>query len=104
MINDILFFSHYIVLLLFGVVLSFSFCSVRLTRKNVITAVFVFLVCGIIQLCSFFAFKEELVWKIYPLITHIPIGAFLGLVYKKRLSTIVSSLLLHIFAVSLPSG
>lgn len=91
MIENILFFCHYILLLAFGVVLTFSFTGIRFSRKNIFSSAGVFVFCGIIQLFFYILFGEDAVWKFYPLIIHLPIILVLLLFYKKRISTTLSS-------------
>ena len=92
MLDMILFFSHYALILLFGVVLSFSFCSITLkSGKNFLSAGILYGICGILQLVSYIYLGEEAVWELYPLITHLPIILFLYLRYRKPLITILSA-------------
>jgi len=87
MMDIISFYTRYALLLLFGILLSATFAGVRLRKKNnlIIAALFVF--CGIIQVAAYASFDEATVWKIYPLITHLPTALLLCLYYRKRLST-----------------
>lgn len=90
--EDILFYLHYAVLLLFGILLSASFSGIRVfERKNLIQIFICFSVCGILQLLGLFAFGEETVWNIYPLITHIPIVFWLCVFYKKKAAAAFAS-------------
>lgn len=92
MVEIILFFLHYAILLSFGVLLSFGFAGVRLNvKENIYQALLLFVVCGVLQVALFFGFEEALVWKLYPVITHFPIIAFLYLYYRKRLVTAVAA-------------
>ena len=89
-----MFFAHYITLLAFGVLLTFSFSGIRFTKKNIFSSAAVFLFCGILQLVFFIFLNEAVVWKLYPLIIHFPIAFVLLLFYKKRVATVLSSLCL----------
>ena len=92
MVDIILFFIHYALILLFGVVLSFTFCSISFASgKNFLSVGILFTVCGILQLAAYLYLGEEVVWEIYPLITHLPVILFLFLRYRKRIITILSA-------------
>ncbi|MBR4861379.1 MAG: GHKL domain-containing protein [Firmicutes bacterium] len=87
MMNTIIFFTHSILLLLYGLLLSFAFAGVRFSRKNFAVYAGMFLLCGLLQLIVYALLEEALVWKLYPCITHLPIIAVLCLHYRKRFST-----------------
>ena len=92
MVETILFFLHYAVLLLFGILLSFGYSGIRLNvKENALWTVSIFVICGLLQIALYFLFEEALVWKLYPLITHAPIILFLYWHYRKRLITAVAS-------------
>ena len=84
----VFYYAHYILLLAFGVVLSFAFGGIRLLeRENLRRMAVLFALCGLLQLVAYLAFDEQTVWKLYPLITHVPIGAVLCLVYRRNIVT-----------------
>ena len=88
MVQQILFVIHYALLSLFGVVLSFSFAGVQLReRKNRLLLWGVYLHCSIVQLVLFLWLGEAMVWKLYPLIFHVPLAVVLRLVCKKQTVT-----------------
>lgn len=80
-------------LLLFGVLLSLSFSGVRLSRKNAPHIIFIYIFCAALQGIFYISISEELVWKIYPVITHLPIIIALMTLYKKHLFTAIVSTL-----------
>ncbi len=91
MIYTILFYLHYALLLLFGILLSAAFSGVLPTKKNIGILSTLFLLCGIGQICAYIRFDEMFIWKIYPLITHLPILLLLRFYYHKRLATALAS-------------
>jgi len=93
-INDILFFAHCSILLMFGIVLSLAFSGLRLTKRTALSALAVFAFCGALQLLSYFLLDEAAVWKLYPLIIHLPVCLVLLIFYKKRLPTAAASVTL----------
>lgn len=87
MIELILFFAHSALLLLFGVYLSACFAGIKITKKNFFTILSLCAFSGILQIGSYVVFSEETVWKLYPVITHLPLIIFMVLVYHKRVIT-----------------
>ena len=92
MIENILFFTHYALILLFGIVLSFAFCGLLFTKKNNLFLVLLFTFCGILQLIIFHLFGETKTWKLYPLIAHCPLGVLLYVAFRKRVVTVLASI------------
>lgn len=85
-------YTNYILLLAFGVVLSFAFGGVRLLAKeNLRWMAALFVLCGALQLTINLAFDERAVWMLYPLITHVPLIAVLCLVYRKNIVTVLAA-------------
>ena len=90
--QTVLFFLHYAALLLFGILLSFAYAGVQVHNKRnlwIIGGVFVF--TGCLQLAGYCFLDEEFVWKLYPLITHIPIILCLSLFCKTSVIAAVAS-------------
>lgn len=92
MMETILFFSHYAFILLFGVILSFSFCGLRFVKKTVIYALLTFAFCGILQIVVFYLLGEANTWKLYPIIVHLPLGVLLCALFKKRVITVLAAI------------
>lgn len=91
-IGNILYYAHYTIMLLFGILLSVAYTGIQLRkRSNNITVLVLFAVCGILQLASYVTFNESLVWKIYPLIVHLPIVLVLCLFYRRNLIMVFSA-------------
>lgn len=92
MIEMILYFVYYAAILLFGILLSFGYSGIRLNvKENIFQAVFLFVICGLLQISLYFLFEEDIVWKLYPLIAHLPIVACLFIHYRKRLVTAIAA-------------
>lgn len=90
--EEILFYLHYALLLLFGILLSAAFSGIRIfERKNLFQIGICFAFCGLLQLWGYFSFGEETVWKIYPLIAHFPIVFWLCVFFKKGFLTALFS-------------
>jgi len=87
MMDTILFYTLYTLLLMFGILLSVAFAGVRLSKGNALIISVLFALCGIIQATAYALFNEMLVWKIYPLIGHMPVILLLCLYFRLRIST-----------------
>ena len=89
----VFYYANCILLLVFGVVLSFAFGGIRLPEKENLRCMTVLVIlCGLLQLAVYLAFDEQTVWKIYPLITHVPVGAVLCLVYRRNIVTVLAAI------------
>ena len=83
MFDQILTFVHGGILLIFGILLTAAFSGTRCTNKNVLTFGGFFLFSGLLQTAAILTLSENLVWKLYPLITHLPLILLLRLGYRK---------------------
>lgn len=92
MIQTVLFYTHYTLILLFGILLSAVFSGVQITWKNTGILSGLFAISGIMQIVLFISFGEATVWKLYPVITHLPIVFLLCLYYHKRISTALAAI------------
>jgi len=77
--------------LVFGVVLSAAFARIRFTKQNLLILLGVVLLSGGLQAAASRIFQEETVWKLYPLIGHLPLVLLLVLVYRRPLATALSA-------------
>lgn len=91
MLEDILTVLYGAVVLFFGVTLTGAFAGIRGIRKNSLILLGLCLFCGGLQLAAHFAFSPETVWKLYPLITHLPLIVLLCFYYRKTLVTALAS-------------
>lgn len=65
----------------------------RSKRKNSLILLGISVLLGSFQLIVLTSLSEEMVWKLYPLIVHIPLTVILCLIYKKRIVTVLASVL-----------
>ena len=92
MLENVLFFLHYALLLVFGIWLSFAFCGVRCYKKtNICVMAGSFAVLGLLQVAILYYMGEDAVWKLYPVITHLPLLLVLCIFYRKRLITAIAA-------------
>ena len=85
MIQSLLTLLHYGCLLAFGMTLSAAFAQVQmLSRRNIRILLGVFAALCAIQLALMYLLGEDLVWLLYPLITHFPLMCVLCTLYRKH--------------------
>lgn len=77
--------------LFFGIALSASFSGIRFNKGNNLRFLFFGLCCGVLQLAVFIALGEDSVWKLYPIITHLPLILLLWKSYHKYLATAIAA-------------
>ena len=82
MILTVLSFLHNATTLLFGVYVSAAFLGVRMNRKNVLTLMAFSVAVGGVYILSYLLLGVDGTEKIYPLIIHLPLAAFLTLWFK----------------------
>ncbi len=91
MLETVLMLIHGSLLLLFGVFLSAAFSQLRLTKRNILILLGICAFSGILQIAGLALFGEDMVWKLYPVITHLPLIAFLYFVYHRRFVTALAA-------------
>lgn len=89
----ILFYIHYALLLLLGILLSIAYTGIQFRKlKNILIAVALFIVCGLLQIFAYILLGEDYVWKIYPLIVHLPIVLVLCLYYRRNIIMVIAAI------------
>lgn len=91
MTESTLFFINAASLLFFGVYMSAAFAGISFTKKNILICFGLCAFSGFLQIFSYIEFSEAVVWKLYPLITHLPLFIMLLLVYHKKIATVTVS-------------
>lgn len=91
MIHTVLFYLHSSFLIVFGLLLSFSFCDIQWSKQNIITGLVFFLLSGFTQIVIYLCFDEMTVRALYPLITHLPLIILLMKKYHKSFLTSFAS-------------
>ena len=91
MLETGLFFVHYALLLVFGLVLSAAFEDIRPSGRNVWVIGGLAMFCGLLQIAAYLVLGETLVWQLYPLLTHLPLVAVLCGYYRRPLTTVLAS-------------
>jgi len=92
MLETLLFFVHSALLLIFGILCTAAFSGIRPTRKNTALLFSLVALCGGAQIGVYVFCSEELVWKLYPLITHLPLVLLLRVYYRKPLISAFSAI------------
>ena len=91
MMEQILYYAHYALLLIFGIVVSAAFAGVTATGKNGGRLLLLAALCGGLQIGVYGLFGENAVWQWYPLITHLPMVLALRFWFGRQLSNAVSA-------------
>lgn len=73
-------------ILAFGITLTAAFANIQCAKRNILIFLGLFAFSGGLQLAAMLLFSEAMVWKLYPLITHLPLITLLCLVYRKPLA------------------
>ena len=91
MFHYILTLLHGAVLLGFGTVLSAAFSGIRFNRENRLVFFGMFLFSGGLQLLASIYISTDIVWKLYPPITHLPLILLLCIRYRKSAATAMAA-------------
>lgn len=91
MLDSILIFLHGAVILLFGITLSAAFAGIRNNRENALVFLVLYLLSGGLQLGATLLFSADLVWKLYPVIAHLPLILLLCRYYCKTIPTALAA-------------
>ena len=89
--QSVLILLHGAVVLLFGITLSAAFAGIRGIRKNMLVFLGLYLLSGTLQFGASLLFSESFVWKLYPVITHLPLILLLCCYYRKTIPTALAS-------------
>ena len=84
MMDQILYYLHYGLLLLFGICISTAFSGISISKETVRRLLLLAAACGVLQISLYGLWGEDAVWKCYPLITHLPIILTLRFVFGKH--------------------
>lgn len=85
--EQVLFFVHYGLLLIFGIALSAAFSGIAVSKTNLIRLAATAFLSGILQIAIYCAFGENAVWQNYPIVTHLPTILALWVGFGKRFSS-----------------
>lgn len=83
--EQLLFYLHYALLLLFGVAVSAAFSGIAATKKNLIRLLLLTALCGALQIAVYGLLGEAAVWQWYPAITHLPIILALRFLFGRHI-------------------
>lgn len=87
--QNLLFLLHGAFLLVFGVVLSAAFADVHFSKRNVFVFLGFCLFSGLLQTAVRLLWNGDLVWTVYPLVTHLPLVLLLWLGFRKKAVTVL---------------
>lgn len=92
MTEQILYCVLYALLLCFGTAVSAAFAGVDFTKRSLTHLLMLTALCGILQGAVCWFWGEDAVWKLYPVITHLPILLALKFCFGKQLPHAVSAI------------
>lgn len=92
MITAFIFYLHYAFLLAFGISISLAFAGIKHSKRTFPVNLGFYVLCGLLQILVYCTFGEDFSWKIYPLMTHVPIGLFLHFYYHKHPITALTAI------------
>jgi len=92
MIKTVIEFSRYLAAISFGMMVAASFAGMPPTRKNRLILFCYTAAVYIIQVLCLFSFGMDITWKIYPLLAHFPIAAFIALYLKRSCLVSITSM------------
>ena len=93
MIDTAIAFSRYFAAFIFGMAVAVSFVGMPSTRKNNLVLGCYIIVIFMIQVMCLLRWGMDITWKIYPLIAHLPIAAFVTLYLKRSWLISVTTML-----------
>ena len=92
MIDVIFTIPEFVTAFFFGVFLSCAFTGIQYTKKNVVVLITFSSICSLLLLMANFLPNPLIVWKILPLIIHIPNLLLLYFYYHKPISTSLAAI------------
>ena len=96
--RTVLIFANYAAVLVFGLVLVFSFCSLLSTRRDKLRMALVCLAFGLLHLALFRLCGQEVLVASYPFTTHLPLFLLLVLGFRQPpLYTLLAILTAYLF-------
>lgn len=78
--------------LVFGTALTVSFADIRFTKRNLLIFFGLVVCSGCLQVLAMLTASDEAVWKLYPLIAHLPLLTILCIVFRKPLETALAAI------------
>lgn len=91
MLENILIPLHGAIILTFGALLTIAFAGIQFTKKNLLFFLGFYIFSGGLQITAYLTVSEAVVWKLYPLITHLPLILLLWFACRKPLVTAVAA-------------
>ena len=76
----------------FGTALTASFADIRFTKRNLLIFFGLAVCSGCLQVLAMLTASDETVWKLYPLIAHLPLLTILCIVFRKPLETALAAI------------
>ena len=90
--ETVLTFLYGACVLVFGTALTASFADIRFTKRNLLIFFGLAVCSGCLQVLAMLTASDETVWKLYPLIAHLPLLTILCIVFRKPLETALAAI------------
>ena len=85
MLQQVLLLGYYLILFIFGIVMSFVFCNVNPFESKRKPLIYLSLYSLLVQLLCWLILGEELTWMLYPILAHMPIIFVLCKYYNQKI-------------------
>lgn len=102
MIETVIEFSRYYIALLFGTGIAALFAGMPHTRKNYLVYGIFTIIIFLLQLLSLWTWGMEITFKLYPLITHLPMVIFIVFYLKQSWLIAITSMCLSFLCYQFP--
>lgn len=101
MMEQIIYFLYYGLVLIVGTGMAAIFAGLNKQSRHLWVFIPLVLLCGGLQLIIFFTLGEQLVWRLYPFIAHLPVGLTIGVLWHKRAITVMAAVTTSYFCLQL---
>ena len=90
--EQFLYYTHYTLLLVFGVGISAAFSGIPATKRNLLLLLGLTALCIMSQIGVYAFFGETAVWQWYPVIVHLPIILTMVFVFSRKFANALSAM------------
>ena len=90
--EQLLYYSHYTLLLVFGIGISAAFSGIPATKRSLLRLLGLTALCAMSQIGVYAFFGETAVWQWYPVIVHLPIILTMVFVFGRKFANALSAM------------
>ena len=99
--DQFIFFLYYVLVLVTGIAMSAAFVGANRQSRRPRLFVLLMVLCGVLQLVVFCTMGEQMVWRLYPFICHLPVGITIGVLWRKKPTTVLAAVSTSYFCLQL---